>query len=73
MILSSNLKIKHLEKIGLLFMLIPIFYFNDSWVNALEPKLIALLGISLILFSNTESSMLTKFLSFKVISIIGSK
>ena len=71
MILSSNLKIKHLEKIGLPLMLFPIFYFGDSWINHAEPKLIALLGVSLIIFSNTNSSMLTKVLSFKLISIIG--
>ena len=71
MILSSNLKIKHLEKIGLPLMLFPIFYFDENWVNQTEPKLIALIGISLIIFSNTDSSVLTKVLSFKLISIIG--
>jgi peptidoglycan/LPS O-acetylase OafA/YrhL len=71
MILSNNLKIKHLEKIGLPLMLIPIFYFGDDWINDIEPKLIALIGISLIIFSNTDSSVLTKVLSFKLISIIG--
>jgi hypothetical protein len=71
MILSSNLKIKHLEKIGLPLMLFPIFYFGDNWINDLEPKLIALIGISLIIFSNTESSIVSKVLSYKLISIIG--
>ena len=71
MILSSNLKIKHLEKIGLPLMLFSIFYFSDNWINDIEPKLFALIGISLIIFSNTDSSILTKFLSFKIISIIG--
>jgi len=71
MILSNNLKIKHLEKIGLPLMLFPIFYFGDDWINDTEPKLIALIGIALIIFSNTDSSLLTKVLSFKLISIIG--
>ena len=71
MILSSNFKIKHLEKIGLPLMIFPIFYFNDNWINDTEPKLIALIGISLIIFSNTESTLLSKTLSFKLISIIG--
>jgi len=71
MILSSNIKIKHLEKIGLPLMLFPIFYFGDNWINDIEPKLIALIGISLIIFSNTKSSMLSKFLSLKFISIVG--
>ncbi len=71
MILSSNLKIKHLEKIGLPLMLIPIFYFEDSWINDAEPKIIALIGISLIIFSNTDATVLNKVLSNKLISIIG--
>ena len=71
MILSSNFKIKHLEKIGLPLMLFPIFYFDDSWINDVEPKLLALIGISFIIFSNTDSSLLTKVLSYKIISIIG--
>jgi len=71
MILSSNIKVKHLEKIGLPFMFFPIFYFDDSWINDVEPKLLALIGISFILFSNTGSSLLTKVLSYKIISIIG--
>jgi peptidoglycan/LPS O-acetylase OafA/YrhL len=71
MILSSNIKVKHLEKIGLPFMFFPIFYFDDSWINDVEPKLLALIGISFILFSNTSSSLLTKALSYKIISIIG--
>jgi len=71
MIISSNFKIKHLEKIGLPLMLFPIFYFGDNWINDAEPKLIAIIGISLIIFSNTETSVLTKVLSYKLISIIG--
>ena len=71
MILNSNFKIKHLEKIGLPLLLFSIFYFGEKWINNTEPKLIALTGIALIIFSNTDSSILTKVLSFKIISIIG--
>ena len=72
MIISNNFKIKHLEKIGFPLMLFPIFYFGDArWINDIEPKLIALTGISLIIFSNTQSSILSKVLSFKIIYIIG--
>jgi len=71
MILSSNLKIKHLEKIGLPLMLFPIFYFGDEWITFIEPKLIAVVGISMVIFSNTDSSALTKLLRLKAISIIG--
>jgi peptidoglycan/LPS O-acetylase OafA/YrhL len=71
MILSSNLKIKHLEKIGIPLMFFPFFYFGDDWINDIEPKLIALVGIALIIFSNTDSSIFSKVLRFKLISIIG--
>jgi peptidoglycan/LPS O-acetylase OafA/YrhL len=68
MILSSNFKIKHLEKIGLPLMLFPILYFGDSWINDSEPKIIALTGVSLIIFSNTDSSIITKILRLKIIN-----
>jgi len=71
MILDNNLKIKHLEKIGLPLMLFPIFYFDDAWINDLEPKLLSLFGIALIIFSNHKKSKLSKFLSLKLISILG--
>ena len=71
MVLSNNLKIKHLEKIGLPLVLFPLFYFDKYSVNDIEPKLLVSLGISLIIFSNTNSSYLTKLLSFKFLGIIG--
>ena len=71
MILGNNLQIRHLEKIGIPLMLFPIIYYGDSSINNIEPKLIALTGISLIIFSNTTSTFLTKLLSLKFITIIG--
>ena len=71
MVLSNNLKIKHLEKIGLPLVLFPLFYFDKYSVNDIEPKLLVSLGISLIIFSNTNNSYLTKLLSFKFLTIIG--
>jgi len=71
MTLSQNLKIKHLEKIGFPLMLFPIFYFDDDWINNIEPKLIALLGICFVIFSNHSNSGLTKFLSYKPLKLIG--
>ena len=71
MILSSNYKVKHLEKIGLPLMLFPIFYFGDEFLNHAEPKLISLIGISLIILSNTDFTVLTRILSYKIISTIG--
>ena len=71
MIISNNVKIKHLEKIGILMIFIPIFYFDDSWINQIEPKLIALTGISLVIFSNSKLTVLTKILTLKPFTIIG--
>jgi len=71
MIVSNNFHVKHLEKIGLPLMLFPIFYFGDNWINDTEPKLIALIGVSLIIFSNSKDSYLSKILQFKPLSMIG--
>ena len=71
MILSSNLKVKHLEKFGLPLLLFSFYFFGDAWINDIEPKLISLTAISLIIFSNTESTKLTKFFKLKFISTIG--
>jgi len=71
MVISNNLKIKHLEKIGLPLMLFPLFYYDKYSVNDIEPKLLVVLGISLIIFSNTNNSYLTRILSFKLLAIIG--
>jgi peptidoglycan/LPS O-acetylase OafA/YrhL len=71
MILSSNLHIKHLEKIGLPLMLFPLFYFSDSWINDTEPKLVALSGICLILFSNSKKTYISKFLGIRPLYLIG--
>ena len=71
MVLSNNLKIRHLEKIGFPLMLFPIFYYDKFSINDIEPKLLALTGVSLIIFSNSNHTYLTKILSFKILSIIG--
>ena len=71
MIVSSNLSIKHLEKIGLPLMIFPIYFFDDSWINDIEPKIISLTGVALIIFSNTKDSQLSKIFSFKIFSLIG--
>src|SRR5210317_1184710 len=70
-ILSSNLKVKHLEKFGLPLLLFSFYFFGDAWINDIEPKLISLTATSLIIFSNTESTKLTKFFKLKFISTIG--
>ena len=47
LILSSNFKIDNIAFLGYPIMLFPIFYFNDYWINDIEPKLISLLGFRL--------------------------
>ena len=71
LILSSNLKINNIAFLGYPIMLFPIFYFNDYWINDIEPKLISLLGVSIILYSRGKESFLTKFFNNKFITLIG--
>ena len=71
MIFSSNLSIKHLEKVGFPLLVIPMFYFDDAWINDIEPKLISLTGVALLIFSNSRNTVTTKLLSIKALSIIG--
>ena len=62
---------KFLSVCGFVLMLIPVFYFDDSWINDIEPKLLSLIGLSLFLIFNSEQSNLTKFLSLKFLSFSG--
>ena len=71
MIISSSFKVKHLEKFGISLLLFAIYYFGDEWINDIEPKIISLTATSLIIFSNTESTNLTKIFRLKSISTIG--
>lgn len=71
MIIGNNIKILHLEKIGVPFMLFPIFYFDDNWIYDIEPKVLSLAGVALIIFSNTEKTFLSKILKFKIFGLIG--
>jgi peptidoglycan/LPS O-acetylase OafA/YrhL len=71
MIISSNIKIKHLEKIGFPTVVFSMFYFDDTMINHIEPKLVALLGVALVIFSNNDSTYLSKILNRKIISAIG--
>ena len=71
MVVASNLQMKHLENIGIVMMLFPIFYFDSSDISQIEPKLISLVGISLILLSNNEGTTLSKILKLNIFRIIG--
>ena len=71
MVVGQNFKIKNLEIIGIILMVTPFYYFDDSWINDIEPKIIALLGVSLVLLSNKKDSYLSRILRFKFLSIVG--
>lgn len=71
MIISNNFQVKHLEKLGIPLLLFAIYYFGDEWINDIEPKITAITAVSLIIFSNTESTNLTKIFRLKSISTIG--
>ena len=71
MILSSKYHLKHLEKIGAILLVFSVFYFDDDWINDIEPKLISITGICLFIFSNDSKSKFTKVLMFKPIAFIG--
>ena len=71
MIIQQNLQIKHLEKIGIVLMSAPLFYFDDSWVNDIEPKFVALMGVAFIILSNKKDQILFKVLDNKSLKFIG--
>ena len=71
MILSTNFKIKNLEKIGIAFIMFSVYYFDDSYINSIEPKLFATFGTILIIISNNKNSYLTNILKSKAFKAIG--
>jgi len=71
MIIGSNYFIRHLEKIGLFLIAFAIIYFDNSNVNEIEPKIIALTGVSLIILFNKKDTLLSKILGLKLLSVIG--
>jgi len=71
MILSTNLKIKNLENIGIAFIIFSVYYFDDSYINFIEPKLFATFGTILIIISNNKNSYLTNILKSKAFKTIG--
>ena len=70
MILNKTFSDWNFEKFAILIMSFPIFYFDESWINDLEPKLISLFGVSLLLLSN-KNNFLNKLSKIKFIRILG--
>lgn len=72
MVLSAKIKFKHTEKIGMLFLVFSILYFDDKMItlNSLEPRLVANTGTGLILLSQ-QDSLFRKFLGNKYFGFLG--
>ena len=48
-----------------------VYYFDDSYINSIEPKLFATFGTILIIISNNKNSYLTNILKSKAFKAIG--
>ena len=48
-----------------------VYYFDDSYINSIEPKLFATFGTILIIISNNKNSYLTNILKNKAFKAIG--
>ena len=72
MILRDSIKIRHIEKLGIFFIFFSILYFDDSTlsINSIEPKLIACIGVALVLLSKNNLSI-EKLSDFKFIYWVG--
>ena len=71
MLIGSKIRLKYLEKIGIPLMILPIFFFGDNWANNIEPKLLAVTGVSFIILSNKKNSLFSRIMNLKLISLIG--
>ena len=71
MILNRKISFRSSEKIGFPLVIFSFYFFGDDLINNIEPKLLSLLGISLIIISNNKKSYIFKLLSSKYISLIG--
>ena len=71
MIFGSKYFQKNFQTLGLVFILFSIYYFDNSWINQTEPKIIALTGTSFIISSNNSKTLGYKFLSHPFLTFIG--
>ena len=71
MILWKNISFKNISYIGLLLILLSFYYFDDSWINQIEPKLISIFGVFLILLSDNKHSKLSNISNLNMIQNIG--
>ena len=71
LILWKNISFKNFSYIGVLLILFSFYYFDDSWINQIEPKLISVFGVSLILLSDNKQSKLSNISNLNMIQNIG--
>ena len=71
MVVSTNIDIRRFENFGLVLIFFSIYYFDENWINDVEPKMLALFGTSLILISKNKDTVLTKLSMTKLVKQIG--
>ena len=71
MIIGSHYSVRKIDLLGIPLMLFPIFYFDDNWINDIEPKLLCLTGVALILISDNNESLLSRISKMKIVSLLG--
>ena len=68
---NTNVKSDKIPYIGVFLILFSFYFFDDSWILDIEPKLISIFGVCLILLGTNENKILDKIANLKIISIIG--
>ena len=62
---------KNTEVYGLMLILIPILIFDDKDISSLHPKMLCLMGVSLILLNANKNKLLENLSNLKFIALLG--
>lgn len=71
MIISDKYQNKNSQYLGIMLLSFPIFYFDDSQINSVLPKIICLLGVSMFINSSKSDTLAKKILRSKPFFRIG--
>ena len=71
MIVSDKYQNKNLQYIGIVLLSLPIFYFDDSQINSILPKIMCLLGVSMFINSSKSDTFAKKILTSKPFFKVG--
>ncbi len=71
MIVNQRFRLKNFEIPGFLLMSFPIFYFDDNWIADFEPKIICLVGTSILLLNNNKTHIFHSKTYLKLFSKLG--